>query len=321
MDPKVNGQLQHEWGWLKAAYLFLGGVGAGAYVVAALGGFIGGSRESVTSVGLWIGFPSVLLGSFFLLAALGSPSRAFLAARKQGSSWISRGTVIITGFMILAFLHLVLVRFTNVGETGAGIDILAILGIVFAVGTMVYTGILLGASKGIPFWRAGVVPVVFVISALVSGYFAVLLGAMLFNEPTPALLRTMALEVVALVIIEGLAVVVFLQAAYKTPDSRESAERMVHKPLFLLGYLVLGLVTPLILMLVAYFSTGEAAVGGGIIAAVAIGALLGLVGRLILRQALLACGAFPTLNMAGFEFRRIARPKEPKPGIGLLPPR
>ena len=30
MDPKVNGQLQKEWGWLIAAYLFLGGVAGGA---------------------------------------------------------------------------------------------------------------------------------------------------------------------------------------------------------------------------------------------------------------------------------------------------
>jgi len=45
-----------------------------------------------------------------------------------------------------------------------------------------------------------------------------------------------------------------------------------------------------------------------------------LAGGLILRQAVLVCGALPTLNMGGFEFRRIARPKEPKAGIGLLPP-
>ncbi|RLB61614.1 MAG: hypothetical protein DRI90_10950, partial [Deltaproteobacteria bacterium] len=43
-----------------------------------------------------------------------------------------------------------------------------VLGIIFAIGTMAYTGILLSASKGIPFWHTGVVPVVFVISAIVS---------------------------------------------------------------------------------------------------------------------------------------------------------
>ena len=51
-----------------------------------------------------------------------------------------------------------------------------------------------------------------------------------------------------------------------------------------------------------------------------LGAALGLMGGLILRQSVLACGALPTLNMGGFEFRRIARPKDPKPGIGLMPP-
>jgi hypothetical protein len=53
---------------------------------------------------------------------------------------------------------------------------------------------------------------------------------------------------------------------------------------------------------------------------VTLGALLGLVGGLILRQGILVCGSLPTWNMAGFEFRRIARPKEPKPAMGMLPP-
>jgi hypothetical protein len=56
------------------------------------------------------------------------------------------------------------------------------------------------------------------------------------------------------------------------------------------------------------------------VAFAAIGGILGLIGGLILRQAVLICGALPTLHIAGFEFRRIHRPKQPKPGIGLLPP-
>ena len=45
-----------------------------------------------------------------------------------------------------------------------------------------------------------------------------------------------------------------------------------------------------------------------------------VVGGLILRQAILVSGALPTLNIGGFEFRRVARPKEPKPAIGSMPP-
>jgi hypothetical protein len=59
---------------------------------------------------------------------------------------------------------------------------------------------------------------------------------------------------------------------------------------------------------------------GAILFVAFLGAVLGLVGGLLLRQAVLICGALPTLNIAGFKFRRIARPKEPKPGIENLPP-
>lgn len=319
MDPKVNGQLQHDWAWLIAAYLFLGGVGAGAYTIGALNSFLGDGLDLSTRIGLWIGFPALALGSIFLIADLGSPSRAVLAAMKPGTSWIARGTMIISCFMILSFLHLVLFEFADVSQSV--LNVIAVGGIIFAVGTMAYTGILLGASKGIPFWRTGVVPVVFVISAVVTGHFTIILGVVLFGDAATALepMRTMAIEAVALVVLELLAILFFLQGAYRQPDSRESAERILRKRLFTIGYFVLGLAMPLLLMLMTYRSILNGGTGGGT-PVIAVAAVLGLAGGLILRYAILVCGALPTLNIAGFEFRRIHRPKEPKPGIGLLPP-
>jgi formate-dependent nitrite reductase membrane component NrfD len=322
MDPRVNGQLQDHWSWLIAAYLFLGGVGGGAYTIGAINSFLGEGLEFSTTVGLWIAFPALLIGTLFLMADLGSPRQAVLAAMKPGTSWIARGTIIISVFMILSLLHLVLHQFTSVGETVGGASVMntiTIAGIVFAIGTMAYTGILLGASKGIPFWRSAVVPVLFVISALVTGHFAIMLGVTLFGEASATMtpVRAMALEATGLVILEVLAIVFFLQAAFQQPDPKESAERILRKRMFVIGYFILGLAVPLILMLLVYRSAAEA---GGIFVVVAIGAVLGLIGGLVLRQAVLICGALPTLNIAGFEFRRIHRPKEPKPGIGMLPP-
>jgi formate-dependent nitrite reductase membrane component NrfD len=324
MDPKVNGQLQHEWGWFIAAYLFLGGVGGGAYTIAAINSFLGTNLGPSTTVGLWIAFPALLIGTLFLIVDLGSPSRAFLAGVKPKTSWIARGTWIISMFMVLSFLHLILSQFTGIGETAGGktaVNIIAIAGIVSAIGTMAYTGILLGASKGIPFWRSGIVPVIFVVSAMVTGHFAIMLGMALYDNTIAALLplKTMALEAAGLVVLEVLAILFFLQAAFRQPDPRESAERILRKRMFVIGYFILGLAAPLILMLIVYGSSMEAGVSG-IFAIMAIGAILGLIGGLILRQAVLICGALPTLNIAGFEFRRIHRPKEPKPGIGMLPP-
>ena len=320
MDPKVNGQLQKEWSWLIAVYLFLGGVAGGAYTIAGINSFLGKSLELSTTVGLWIAFPALLIGTVFLLADLGSPSRAWLAGMKPGTSWIARGTWIISIFMVLSFLHLVLHQFTN--TAGTAVDVITVLGIIFAIGTMAYTGILLGASKGIPFWRSGIVPAVFVVSATVTGHFAIMLGVALLSgtAATTEPLRAMALEAAGLVVLEVLVILFFLQAAFRQPDSRESAERILRKYMFVIGYFIMGLAVPLILMLIVYRTAGEAG-SGGLTAGVVIGAVLGLIGGLILREAVLICGALPTLNMAGFQFRRIHRPKEPKAGIGLMPPR
>jgi len=315
MDPKVNGQLQTEWGWLVAIYLFLGGVGAGAYTIAAINGFIGESLELSTTVGLWISFPALMIGSVFLLADLGSPTRAILAGMKPGTSWIARGFWIISIFMVLAFIHLLLHR-SGAGAGSTAVTLVSIFGIVFAVLTMAYTGILLGASKGVPFWRSGIVPVVFVVSALVTGHFTIMLGVAFFGDVSAVAdpLRTMAVEAAILVVLEVLAILFFLQAAYKLPDTRESAERILRKRYFVIGYFFLGLAVPLGLMLMVAQGRTQG-VGGGT-AMVTVGA----VGGLILRQGVLVCGTLPTWNIAGFKFRRIARPKEPKPAMGMLPP-
>jgi len=320
MDPKVNGQLQKEWGWLIAAYLFLGGVGGGAYIIAVINSFLGESQHLSTTVGLWIAFPALLVGTLFLIADLGRPGRAFLAGRKPRTSWVARGTWIISVFMVISFVHLLLSEFRGVGS-GPGMTLLAVLGSLFALGTISYTGILLGASKGIPFWRSGVVPAVFVVSAVVTGHFAIMLGVAIFGgwTPMPEAMRKMAVEASGLVVLEVLVILFFLQAAFKLPDSRESAERILRKTMFVVGYVVLGLAVPFFLML-AVFNSGSGSSPASLYVMVTVGAVLGLVGGLILREAVLACGALPTLNVAGFQFRRIHRPKTPKPGVGTLPP-
>ena len=315
METKYNGQMQTGWTWLIAVYLFLGGVGGGAYIIAALHdlGVFGGGLTAPITVGLWIGFPALLIGSVCLVADLGAPNKAMLAGLKPGSSWIARGFWIISIFMILAFIHLLL----HIVVDGPAPAVLSVAGIGFALGTMSYTGILLSASKGIPFWRSGVVPMVFVISALVTGHFMVMLlmGVFYPSKTVMAPLQTMAAEAVGVVVLEVLVILFFLQAAYKLPDPRESARRILRQPAFILGYFLLGLIVPALLM----WMTARAEEPS--MALILIGALLGLVGGLLLRQAILISGALPTLNIAGFEFRRIARAKEPKPDIGLMPPK
>jgi formate-dependent nitrite reductase membrane component NrfD len=151
----------------------------------------------------------------------------------------------------------------------------------------------------------------------VTGHFTIALGMVVWGRGavSPDAFRAMAVEAAGLVVFEVLAIFFYLHEATKLPDPRESVERILRNRMFVIGYVVLGLGLPLVLMLLISLGTLDASP-----AVMALGSCLGLVGGLILRQAVLVSGALPTLNIAGFEFRRIARPKEPKPGIGLLPP-
>jgi formate-dependent nitrite reductase membrane component NrfD len=74
----VNAQMQREWGWWIAIYLFLGGIGGGGYTIGAANRLVGEGAEASTMFGLWIGFPALAIGSICLLADLGSPPRVFL---------------------------------------------------------------------------------------------------------------------------------------------------------------------------------------------------------------------------------------------------
>ncbi|MBW2528564.1 MAG: polysulfide reductase NrfD [Deltaproteobacteria bacterium] len=323
MDPKHEGQIQKEWGWWIAVYLFLGGVGSGAYAIGAINSFLGVPFQLPTAIALWIACPALVVGSLALLADLGQPGKATKAGVKVGTSWIARGFWIISIFIVISFLHLVLLFFTDFRHQPSGgtiLSALAIAGTVAAFGTMAYTGILLGASKGIPFWRTAAVPVVFVISALVTGHFTIMVGVVSHGGPIPFdMLQAMSLEALGLVVLEVLAIVFFLQAAYRTPDAKESAERIMNRQSFVVGYLLLGLIAPAVLMGMLYFALADVDMQTAYIMA-GIGAILGLAGGLILRHAVLVTGALPSLNIAGFQFRRIARPKQPKPAVGLLPP-
>ena len=139
------------------------------------------------------------------------------------------------------------------------------------------------------------------------------------SEAVPDPLRIMAFEAAVLVALEVLAIVFFLQGAFRLPDSRESAERILKNRMFVIGYFILGLGVPLVLMVMVYRTMAQGSAANAV-TLTGMGAVLGLAGGLILRQAILMSGALPTLNIGGFEFRRVARPKEPKPGIGMMPP-
>ena len=58
---------QTKWRWIIAVYLFLAGLGAGAYLTGVVADFLGPDWTSVSRIGVALGLPCVLIGSVFLI--------------------------------------------------------------------------------------------------------------------------------------------------------------------------------------------------------------------------------------------------------------
>jgi len=310
---------------MVAIYLFLGGVGSGAYAIAAMASLLGYQWTQVTIVGLCISFPAVTIGSIFLLVHLGSPTRFFLAILRPHQSWISRGVWFITCFLIVAAIHFAgYVWPSDFIRNAAGSHLstaISIVGLLLAFMVMLYTGALLGASKGIPFWRTGVTPLLFMVSALVTGLSAVMIGVLTFypEAVTVSQVRLLAIGGTGLILIELFVLFFFLHSAYRLPESRDSSIRVMKSGKFIIGDLLIGLIIPLVLFLV--ISLGEQASSvKSISGMMTTGAICGIIGGLLLRYMVLSVGEAATIHASGFQFRVVSRPKDPKAKIGALPP-
>ncbi len=311
MNSKLHGLVQTEWRWLIAIYLFLAGAGGGAHIIGVTADFLGWTK--VANIGVGLGWPCVLVGCLCLLGDLGNIGNAWRVARKPDTSWIARGTIIISVFMVLAFIHTVLWVWpgTMAGADSGTRQVVGVIGAVFAFGTMVYTGLLLGDAIPIPFWNTVLLPILFVISALSTGAMAVILVGVVTGAQEAHLLTLGRVDIL-LIVMEALVLAAYLHGSYRLPGSRMSAEHLLTGEvagMFWVGVGVCGLLIPLVLEAIGLHGPGAA-----------LASALGLIGGLCLRYVVLAGGAMYPMAAAGLEFRPIRRPKEPMPAMGKLPP-
>jgi len=297
-----NLKAQSKWGWLIAAYLFLAGLGGGAYVTGVVADFVGGESAAISKIGVCLGFPCVLVGCVFLLADLGSPANFWRAAMRPNTSWIARGTIIITIFMILGAIHIAfwLWPFKGLAEAAGTRHFIGVLGAIFAFGTMIYTGILLGASRPIAFWSTAMLPLLFLVSALSTGIMAVVLIASLVGGTYAEPIHSLAKMDILLIILEMFVLGFYLQGTHRVPESRASAELVLTgavAPLFWWGVAVLGLIAPLLLDLFGV----SAAAGAGARSFAVLASICGITGGLFLRQVVLSGGIHAPLRAGRFE--------------------
>jgi formate-dependent nitrite reductase membrane component NrfD len=314
-------EAQSEWGWKVAIYLFLAGVGAGAYLTGfvadltsqrVLGDFVAIDRhwELASKIGIILGFPLVFIGSLFLIADLGIKLRALRTFMNPKTSWIARGTFIISGFMILGALHVAfwIWPFQLLAQDPGIRLTLGMVNTLFAILTMIYTGILLGASKPIAFWSTAILPLLFLVSAVSTGVMATILILLVQTllsglEPIRSLDQLVKLDMF-LIILELIVLIFYLQAAHRTSESRASASLMLfgrYARIFWGGIVIIGLFIPLLCEFIEVTLSAQIPLSARVALGL-IGALCGLFGGLLLRYAILVCGVKAPLRVSGIEF-------------------
>ncbi len=245
MPELIQNTLQTAWGWLVIIYLFLAGVGAGAYLTSwwASNRDLGGA---LPVVGRYLAAPVVALGSLLLVFDLGAGSfhaRIFYLYTHPFTSMMSLGTWILTIFLVLSVIDgygpLVGVRRARwLGDVTA----------LFAGLVAVYTGLLLGVVKAIPFWNSALVPVLFVLSAASTGIAATVLGALVVQRSTCGEDDTVTRFHQGIIVSEAVALALFLFFAASGPSAAHfSYSRVVVGGLaaaFWVGLVALGLVVP-----------------------------------------------------------------------------
>ena len=295
---------QKVWRWQVAAYLFLAGAGAGAFLVGVAGLRLG--HVLAGQIAMTMGVPVVAGSTLFLILDLGTPAKFVAAIRNPGTSWISRGFVILSGFIVFGGL---LVAFSvwpfggALTPADATYRLLEVLAFVCAVATCIYTGILIGVVVSRPFWNNPLLPLLFLLSALSTGIGGVFLvtpiaSAMLGLRNTSTEFLTWA--DIVLVIMEAIAVYLYLTVvADRAPESVYLLVRGRLAGMFWGGFLIAGLALP---ALIEYAATTQPA--GSQTAATLVAGVLLLAGGFLLRLLILAAGIrTPLMARAAFRVR------------------
>ena len=165
------------WGAPIAMYLFLAGLGAGAFVAATAVGRMAPQAKRTVRAGRVIALGAVAVGLVLLMVdAKGGFLHPWRFALLLGNvqSVMTWGVVFLAAYVVIAAVVVVrdlLKKSVPFGLEAAGCG--------FAIAVAMYTGVLLGVVKTFPLWNSAVLPFLFLVSAMSTGVCAVFLFARL----------------------------------------------------------------------------------------------------------------------------------------------
>jgi len=293
-DFKPGPRAQMEWGfggrrrWRDGALLmalFLGGIGAGQFVISTW------LIDSVTSA--LVGLIVVGVGKTAAhLVYLGQPKRFYRLFLRPLTSWISRGLIFMVVFVLFGAAYLAPdIGFDWVPWTSDSSfsEILWLGAILSAALVMVYDGFVLASCKSITSWNTALMPPLFFTYAIAGGVAMTFLtmtitGGEILNQTTLT-----ELDAILLSTLLALVVIYIVNMASSSSTAREALRRLTATRLaisFIGLAMVAGLLVPLTL---TYFH--ELGIEGAVASALlAASSILELAGDLSVRHSILRAG-------------------------------
>jgi len=276
-----------HWGLPVIGYLFLAGVGAGAYTVSSSvllrngNGAINGDNYAIARYGALLAPIPLIVGTGMIIFELGT----FQAAVATGDiglffKWIhlfltinmspmSIGSWVLSLCIIASVLYAYtfLAKEDTPGGDNKGLRRgLAWVGIPLGVAVAIYTGVMLGAMPSRPFWNSPVLALLFLVSSMSTGVAGILLVKALFGDRQPAstpevnvtednqATYLLASSDVVLIGLEILTIVMFIMFAHLTVGNQVEAISIILpggelSSMFWIGVVVVGLVLPVLIEL------------------------------------------------------------------------
>ena len=220
---------QHVWRWQIAGYLYLGGLGAGAFAVAVVLDWLGFGLSQATAPrrasGSGIGRRRWCCGGrswreWARPCSSSTSAGTGGASSRQGTTLGPRGWPAVSASSSRSSCCPSWSPRSPSSPLSGGLplhpwwSVVEVVAVVAALGTAAYTGILLRSMEYILAWRSPFVPLLFFVSALSTGAMAVLLGSVAFaalgGDAASAERSVRAIEVVEPVLLAFEAAVLML---------------------------------------------------------------------------------------------------------------
>ena len=247
------------WGGIIAWYLFLAGLGGGAFVTSAFLHKFHPEAKKMRIAGHIIAPVVIAIGLILLIfdaeAGLLNPWR-FIFLIMNLKSVMMWGVVFLVCFTLVSLIVVVL-DWKKI-ETPA---VLEIFGVIFAVCVAMYTGALLGVCKTFPLWNTAILPILFLVSAMSAGAASVLLvGALFFGDEFNKIVTLKKAHfILPLAEILLLAALLFI-TSYTSPAGLASVMSLLTgkwAAFFWIGLAFIGLIIPAVIDAWMLFFTSE----------------------------------------------------------------